>query len=97
MGDQFGLVVLVLLIIVLAGGAFLMQHGRRGVANDTLNTHLDESGKAAYDVGHGNRLVGNPPIDVITRDGAGTAVPGQGALRPDDPEETDVRHLSDES
>jgi hypothetical protein len=96
MRDQFGLVVMGLLVVILVIGLFVMQPRRRS-DDESLNPHLDDSARDALEIGHGTHLVGNPPIDVVTRDGAGTAYPGHGAERPEDPEETDVRHLGDQT
>ncbi len=84
MGENTGLFVMGGIVAVLVIGAFLMwPRGKDKEVEPQSSHHADET--QLEEVGHGEHLVGSPPIDVVSADGFGTAVPGAGAL----PEEAD--------
>ncbi len=88
MGENTGLFVMVGIIVVVLVGAFLMwPRGRDKEVEPQSPHHADET--QVEEVGHGEHLVGSPPIDVVSADGAGTAVPGAGAM-PEDTDESDA-------
>jgi hypothetical protein len=93
MGDQVGLIVLFGVIVILVIG-FIMVEPRRsrrgGDESDSLNSHQDETVHQREDHPEGgerSHLVGNPPIDTITPEGWGVAMPGEGAMMEDLPED----------
>ncbi|MEO7752801.1 MAG: hypothetical protein ABIS35_05255 [Terracoccus sp.] len=88
MGENTGLFVIGgIIIIVLIGAFFMWPRGRDKEVEPQSPHHADEI--QLEEVGHGEHLVGSPPIDVVSPEGFGTAVPGAGAL-PDEAEESDA-------
>ncbi len=90
MGENTGFFVIGgIVIIVLIGAAVMWPRGREKEVEPQSPHHADEV--ELREVGHGDQLVGSPPIDVVSADGSGTAVPGAGAMaeEPDDRDRPD--------
>ena len=93
MGDGFGLVVMLLVVVILGVGVVVVgpRHLWRGRdASESLNPHLGDTERLREDHPEGaerSHLVGNPPIDTITGAGWGVARPGEGAEAMDLPED----------
>lgn len=93
MGDGFGLVVMLLVVVILGVGVVVVgpRHLWRGRDDsESLNPHIADTERLRLDHPEGaerSHLVGNPPIDTITGAGWGVARPGEGAEALDLPED----------
>lgn len=93
MGDNFGLVVMLVMVAILGVGLIVVgpRHLWRGRdASESLNPHLSDTERLRENHPEGaerSHLVGNPPIDTITGAGWGVARPGEGAEALDLPED----------
>lgn len=87
MGDQFGLIVMLGIVILLVVGLVMVTKQRSakrgGDGTESMNRHVPETVRARADHPEGaerSHLVGNPPVDTVTTEGWGVATPGEGAM-----------------
>jgi hypothetical protein len=82
MGDRVGLFVMLAVVIVLCSILWVMIPRRRtkdDVEHETLNPQVEAEDGGAVPPPDPDRLVGNPPMDVLDATGEGSAVAGAGA------------------
>lgn len=79
-----GIVVFVIMLVVLVGGAaFFLMQGRRSKdgqpGHETLNADADAPTATSSVAATPDHPVTEPPFDTLSADGSGTAVAGAGA------------------